>query len=111
MTGQTCPNCGGLRDSRPPVPGPGATPACGCAAAGTGAAPQPAETTTGKAGKADETAAAEDFDPLRIRPYVTLPNADGSAREADGAAAVSRGLHTGVAGDSMESSALSTKQV
>ncbi|MFJ6406066.1 peptidoglycan-binding protein [Streptomyces hydrogenans] len=45
MTGHACPECGGQR------------PGCACARA---------------ADRSAELAAAEDFDPLRIRPYVTL---------------------------------------
>ncbi|WP_200424203.1 peptidoglycan-binding protein [Streptomyces sp. NE5-10] len=45
MTGHACPDCGGRR------------PGCACARA---------------ADRSAELAAAEDFDPLRIRPYVTL---------------------------------------
>ncbi|MEU3607234.1 peptidoglycan-binding protein [Streptomyces sp. NPDC035033] len=49
MNGHACPECGGQR------------PGCACARA---------------AERAAETAAAEDFDPLRIRPYVTLDAQD-----------------------------------
>ncbi|MFH8792823.1 peptidoglycan-binding protein [Streptomyces sp. NPDC017941] len=55
--GAGCPGCGATR-------GPGGEPACGCAGA---AARAVLETRSAQA------AAAEDFDPLRIRPYVTLP--------------------------------------
>ncbi|MFD7444493.1 peptidoglycan-binding domain-containing protein [Streptomyces sp. NPDC059909] len=52
MTGPVCPECG----TPPPE-------VCGCAVR--------AERT---AGRSAEIAEAEDFDPLRIRPYVTLPS-------------------------------------
>ncbi|MFD5395076.1 peptidoglycan-binding protein [Streptomyces sp. NPDC127097] len=56
MTAQTCPHCFA------PVRGHG-RPACLCAAA-----------------------AADDFDPLRVRPYVSLPDGEGEAGDNDGAA-------------------------
>ncbi|MFD6532850.1 peptidoglycan-binding protein [Streptomyces sp. NPDC060184] len=110
MTGQTCPNCGGLLDSRPPAPGPGATPVCGCAAAGAGAAPAGAGTggnaagdTGGKPGVAAEVAAAEDFDPLRIRPYVTLPNSEEEgAKRGEGATAGGAVVAGGAVADGAE---------
>ncbi|MFE1349714.1 hypothetical protein ACFW57_34570, partial [Streptomyces sp. NPDC058757] len=52
MTGHACPECGGQR------------PGCACARA---------------ADRSAELAAAEDFDPLRIRPYVTLDAHDEAA--------------------------------
>ncbi|MFD9909714.1 peptidoglycan-binding protein [Streptomyces sp. NPDC059063] len=55
--GRACPGCGTAR-------APDGAPACGCARAAARAA---LETRSAQA------AAAEDFDPLRIRPYVTLP--------------------------------------
>ncbi|MFG3287083.1 hypothetical protein [Streptomyces sp. NPDC048111] len=59
MTGHGCPECGAQRgvDGRP-----------GCSCAGRAAETPHAE-------RSAEAAAAEDFDPLRIRPYVVLPNA------------------------------------
>lgn len=65
MTGHVCPECG--TDT-----GPGADPAAG---AGCDCARQaaPRDTERERAERsAAEIAAAEDFDPLRIRPYVTL---------------------------------------
>lgn len=59
MTGHGCPECGAER-------GVDGRPGCGCAE-------RAAETL--RAGRSAEAAAAEDFDPLRIRPYVMLPNA------------------------------------
>ncbi|KOU41509.1 hypothetical protein ADK54_20710 [Streptomyces sp. WM6378] len=62
MTGHGCPECGAER-------GVDGRPGCACAE-------RAAETL--HAERAAEAAAAEDFDPLRIRPYVMLPNsADG----------------------------------
>ncbi|MFJ8750473.1 peptidoglycan-binding protein [Streptomyces sp. NPDC102441] len=58
MTGHICPECGGERSARP---GTG----CACGA-------RPAE----RDARSAEIAAAEDFDPLRIRPYVTLTSDD-----------------------------------
>ncbi|MEE1738547.1 peptidoglycan-binding protein [Streptomyces sp. BE147] len=72
MTGHMCPECGRRRVGREPVAGQapdapaGGPDACACG---------PAAPLTGeerRAARAAETAAAEDFDPLRIRPYVTL---------------------------------------
>ncbi|GHC40866.1 peptidoglycan-binding domain-containing protein [Streptomyces flavofungini] len=55
--GAVCPGCGTPRPPR-------AAPSCGCAREAADAA---LET------RSAEAAAAEDFDPIRIRPYVTLP--------------------------------------
>ncbi|MET7491108.1 peptidoglycan-binding domain-containing protein [Streptomyces sp900116325] len=75
MTGQVCPECG--TDNRPtegpdgtPEGRPSAGPGCGCA-----------ERAARRAAAQAETAAAEDFDPLRIRPYVSL-GGDGTAADA-----------------------------
>ncbi|WP_338676377.1 peptidoglycan-binding domain-containing protein [Streptomyces sp. SCSIO 30461] len=57
MTGRACPECGGASPTR----------RCAC----TVRAERDAERTA-------ELAAAEDFDPLRIRPYVTLPTPPGA---------------------------------
>jgi len=75
MAGQICPECG--TESRP-----GAGPGCACASRNTGtrgyatdperAAEQQRIADEHHAGRSAEMAAAEDFDPLRIRPYVTL---------------------------------------
>ncbi|MGW8798416.1 peptidoglycan-binding domain-containing protein [Streptomyces sp. NPDC055775] len=66
MTGQVCPECGtdnrsAQRPDGTPEGTPSAGPGCGCA-----------ERAARRAAAQAETAAAEDFDPLRIRPYVTL---------------------------------------
>ncbi|WP_330452164.1 MULTISPECIES: peptidoglycan-binding domain-containing protein [unclassified Streptomyces] len=79
MAGQICPECG--TESRP-----GTVPGCACASrAAYGATGAPGHATDPAraaeqqriadehhAGRSAEMAAAEDFDPLRIRPYVTL---------------------------------------
>ncbi|MEU5997162.1 peptidoglycan-binding protein [Streptomyces sp. NPDC047197] len=55
--GRRCPECGTSRE-------PGSAPACGCTERAADAAQD---------ARSADAAAAEDFDPLRIRPYVTLP--------------------------------------
>ncbi|MGW0902207.1 peptidoglycan-binding domain-containing protein [Streptomyces sp. NPDC002853] len=60
-----CPECGASR-------APGGAPACGCTERAADAA---------RDARSADAAAAEDFDPLRIRPYVTLPE-PGLAEEA-----------------------------
>ncbi|WP_250402746.1 peptidoglycan-binding domain-containing protein [Streptomyces cellostaticus] len=62
-SGHTCPECGAPR-------GPDHTPSCACTARASEAL---RETRTA------ETAAAEDFDALRVRPYVGVGGPDGSA--------------------------------
>ncbi|MFJ8080886.1 peptidoglycan-binding domain-containing protein [Streptomyces sp. NPDC096205] len=64
--GHPCPECGALR-------GPDNTPSCGCALR---AAEALLEARTA------EAAAAEDFDPLRIRPYVDLDGTEAGAGPA-----------------------------
>ncbi|WP_069172627.1 peptidoglycan-binding domain-containing protein [Streptomyces griseus] len=68
MTGHMCPECGGEQRARPEA---GAGPGCVCG----GRADRPAGEEY-RAARSAETAAAEDFDPLRIRPYVTLAGDD-----------------------------------
>lgn len=70
MTRQGCPACGAER-------GVDGRPGCVCAERAAG---------TLHAERSAEAAASEDFDPLRIRPYVLLPNA--SAEPEEGARAV-----------------------
>lgn len=72
MAGHICPQCG--TDSRPDG-GTGARPACACGQP-TAEQYRTAERHRAEWSAADkaEMAAAEDFDPLRIRPYVTLGN-------------------------------------
>lgn len=67
-----CPECGASR-------APGTAPVCGCTERAADAA---------RDARSADAAAAEDFDPLRIRPYVTLPEpgrAEESAPEPDAA--------------------------
>ncbi|RPK43066.1 peptidoglycan-binding protein [Streptomyces sp. ADI93-02] len=61
MTGHMCPECGREQGARP-----GAGCACGAR-------------TADRDARSAEIAAAEDFDPLRIRPYVTLSSDDDTA--------------------------------
>ncbi|MHB9862212.1 peptidoglycan-binding domain-containing protein [Streptomyces sp. YIM S03343] len=70
-TGHPCPECGAPR-------GAGNTPSCSCAER---AAEALRDTRTA------EAAAAEDFDPLRIRPYVELEGAAGPTPEGAAPAA------------------------
>ncbi|MGN5633766.1 peptidoglycan-binding domain-containing protein [Streptomyces sp. AC154] len=112
MTGHICPECG--TDSRP-----GTGPGCGCAPRrGAGqpwdddgqrpvtreqrAAEQHRVVQEHHAGRSAEFAAAEDFDPLRIRPYVTLGGEETTeAEETTGAEATAagRGGSTGYPAD------------
>ncbi|MEW2236531.1 peptidoglycan-binding protein, partial [Streptomyces sp. NPDC024062] len=71
MTGHICPECGGEQSARP---------GAGCAC---GAGP---DTRPGREARSAEMAAAEDFDPLRIRPYVTLHSEDAQDHGAPDAA-------------------------
>ncbi|MFF5896184.1 peptidoglycan-binding protein [Streptomyces argenteolus] len=77
MTGHMCPECGGEQSARP-----GAGCACGAVTPGGPAGygrPSGHGRAAGQAARdarAAEIAAAEDFDPLRIRPYVTLNSDD-----------------------------------
>ncbi|MFG2497290.1 peptidoglycan-binding protein [Streptomyces sp. NPDC048441] len=80
--GQLCPECGTSRDA-------GSAPACGCTERAADAA---------RDARSADAAAAEDFDPLRIRPYVTLPEPGppaGEAMEAVEAVAVVAAAGTG----------------
>ncbi|MGW1432788.1 peptidoglycan-binding protein [Streptomyces sp. NPDC002431] len=94
MTGHICPECG-TDDGPGGGPGHGSAPRPGCACGRTAAERDRArhEEERHRAGRvaADraERDAAEDFDPLRIRPYVTLGN-DLSAPEGPGAGAPGR---------------------
>lgn len=85
MAGHICPECGA--ESRP-----GAGPGCACAGRDTGppgyatdwerAAEQQRVADEHHAARSAEMAAAEDFDPLRIRPYVTLGEGTATAPTA-----------------------------
>ncbi|MDQ0943817.1 peptidoglycan-binding protein [Streptomyces sp. V1I1] len=79
MTGQLCPECGTPRDTEGRA-GPG----CACAE-GAADAVRAERDTEREAGRDAEVAAAEDFDPLRVRPYVTLQNVAESGPAPDGA--------------------------
>ncbi|MDF6042247.1 peptidoglycan-binding protein [Streptomyces sp. JH14] len=69
MTGHICPECGTDSGSaKRPDAGLAAGPGCGCA-----------QRAARRAAERAETAAAEDFDPLRIRPYVTLGDDEAAA--------------------------------
>ncbi|MEV2247053.1 peptidoglycan-binding domain-containing protein [Streptomyces sp. NPDC049970] len=65
MTGHICPECGDEQ---------GASPGAACACADRTASRPGGEAV--RAARSAESAAAEDFDPLRIRPYVTLNSDD-----------------------------------
>ncbi|MFF3174957.1 peptidoglycan-binding protein [Streptomyces sp. NPDC057900] len=100
MTGHICPECG--TGSRP-----GTGPGCGCAPRGGAgqpwddgqryvtqeqrAAEQHRVVQEHHAGRSAEFAAAEDFDPLRIRPYVTLGGEEAAGAAGIEGAAVGRG--------------------
>ncbi|MEV0919157.1 peptidoglycan-binding domain-containing protein [Streptomyces sp. NPDC049967] len=109
MTGHICPECG--TDSRP-----GTGPGCDCAVRGGAgqprddgrlhitqeqrAAEQHRVVQEHHAGRSAEFAAAEDFDPLRIRPYVTLggeetAGAEETAAGRDGSTGYPAGGPTG----------------
>ncbi|MFI2352631.1 peptidoglycan-binding protein [Streptomyces sp. NPDC019443] len=70
MTGHLCPECGTPRDNEGRA-GPG----CACAERAADAV---------QAEREAEAAAVEDFDPLRVRPYVTLRNVAESGPAPDG---------------------------
>lgn len=86
MTGHVCPECGtddratATRDGRPDA-GSGAGPGCGCA-----------ERAARRAAERAEAAAAEDFHPLRIRPYVTLGGDETPVDAPEGDAAMTMPL-------------------
>ncbi|MFD8058823.1 peptidoglycan-binding protein [Streptomyces cyaneofuscatus] len=77
MTGHACPECGRRTAGEP---GTEHRVPCRCGT-DTGATPLTGDEL--RAARSAEMAAAEDFDPLRIRPYVTL--GDASAGEGGGA--------------------------
>lgn len=92
MTGHACPECGRRTAGEP---GTEHRVPCRCGT-DTGATRLMGDEL--RAARSAEMAAAEDFDPLRIRPYVTL--GDGAAPEGGGAsgAAGSGGAGSGAAG-------------
>ncbi|MEU1278980.1 peptidoglycan-binding protein [Streptomyces sp. NPDC005805] len=106
MTGDTCQECG-----RPGATGSGPGPRCVCAASAGWAATTerpgarddwPAEAAAWhadrEARRAAEIAAAEDFDPLRIRPYVTLDSEGAEFPPPGGAAPLAAGSSPPVSG-------------
>ncbi|SCD70733.1 hypothetical protein GA0115243_103892, partial [Streptomyces sp. ScaeMP-e83] len=101
MTGHACPECGRRTAGEP---GTEHRVPCRCGT-DTGATPLTGDEL--RAARSAEMAAAEDFDPLRIRPYVTLgdgaapgggdagADAGGPARETADDAAATMPLHLG----------------
>lgn len=88
MTGHACPECGRRTAGEP---GTEHRVPCRC---GAGAGSAPLTEDEQRAARTAEIAAAEDFDPLRIRPYVTLTDLDaraggGGLAESGGSAATS----------------------
>ncbi|WP_181011046.1 peptidoglycan-binding protein [Streptomyces sp. SM13] len=73
MTGHACPECGRRTAGEP---GTEHRVPCRC---GASADPAPLTGDEQRAARTAEIAAAEDFDPLRIRPYVTLTDLDARA--------------------------------
>ncbi len=82
MTGHACPECGRRTAGEP---GTEHRVPCRC---GAGAAPLTQDEQ--RAARTAEIAAAEDFDPLRIRPYVTLTERTGAGADRTGAGEASR---------------------
>ncbi|MBV7248576.1 peptidoglycan-binding domain-containing protein [Streptomyces sp. MW-W600-10] len=99
MTGHACPECGRRTAGEP---GTEHRVPCRC---GAGADSAPLTGDEQRAARTAEIAAAEDFDPLRIRPYVTLTDLDARAggggldglAESGGAAASSESGNSGAA--------------
>ncbi|MFE1366333.1 peptidoglycan-binding domain-containing protein [Streptomyces anulatus] len=79
MTGHACPECGRQTAGEP---GTEHRVPCRC---GAGAPSARLTEDEQRAARTAEIAAAEDFDPLRIRPYVTLTDHTGAAGAGDGA--------------------------
>lgn len=99
MTGHACPECGRRTAGEP---GTEHRVPCRC---GAGAGSAPLTEDEQRAARTAEIAAAEDFDPLRIRPYVTLTDRagggpdhsdhSGSGHDVPGAAATTMPLFLG----------------
>ncbi|PSK72764.1 peptidoglycan-binding protein [Streptomyces sp. CS149] len=96
MTGHACPECGRRTAGEP---GTEHRVPCRC---GAGAGSAPLTEDEQRAARTAEIAAAEDFDPLRIRPYVTLtdqagggPDHSGAGPDVPGAAAATLPLFLG----------------
>ncbi|WP_435886947.1 peptidoglycan-binding domain-containing protein [Streptomyces parvus] len=102
MTGHACPECGRRTAGEP---GTEHRVPCRC---GAGAGSAPLTEDEQRTARTAEIAAAEDFDPLRIRPYVTLtdqagrgpdhPDHSGSGHDVPGAAATTMPLFLGGGG-------------
>ncbi|WP_304657262.1 peptidoglycan-binding domain-containing protein [Streptomyces parvus] len=102
MTGHACPECGRRTAGEP---GTEHRVPCRC---GAGAGSAPLTEDEQRAARTAEIAAAEDFDPLRIRPYVTLTDRaggrpdhsdhSGSGHDVPGAAATTMPLFLGGGG-------------
>ncbi|MGW4834935.1 peptidoglycan-binding domain-containing protein [Streptomyces globisporus] len=85
MTGHACPECGRRTAGEP---GTEHRVPCRC---GAGAGSAPLTEDEQRAARAAEIAAAEDFDPLRIRPYLTLTaEQTGAGADRAGAGEASR---------------------
>lgn len=85
MTGHACPECGRQTAGEP---GTGHRVPCRC---GAGAPSARLTEDEQRAARTAEIAAAEDFDPLRIRPYVTLTDHAGVAEDGGGAGGLGPG--------------------
>ncbi|WP_203686429.1 peptidoglycan-binding domain-containing protein [Streptomyces sp. SID14515] len=97
MTGHACPECGRRTAGEP---GTEHRVPCRCGAGGRSA---PLTEDEQRAARTAEIAAAEDFDPLRIRPYVTLTDLD--ARGAGGGFSDSGVTESGVTESGSEAGA------
>ncbi|MGO1021264.1 peptidoglycan-binding domain-containing protein [Streptomyces rubiginosohelvolus] len=84
MTGHACPECGRRTAGEP---GTEHRVPCRC---GAGAGSAPLTEDEQRAARTAEIAAAEDFDPLRIRPYVTLTEQATAGADRTGAGEASR---------------------
>lgn len=92
MTGHACPECGRRTAGEP---GTEHRVPCRC---GAGAPSTRLTEDEQRAARTAEIAAAEDFDPLRIRPYVTLTDHTGAAGGGDGAEGGAGGPRSGSSG-------------
>lgn len=92
MTGHACPECGRRTAGEP---GTEHRVPCRC---GAGAPSTRLTEDEQRAARTAEIAAAEDFDPLRIRPYVTLTDHTGAAGAGDGAEGGAGGPRSGSSG-------------
>lgn len=100
MTGHACPECGRRTAGEP---GTEHRVPCRC---GAGAPSARLTEDEQRAARTAEIAAAEDFDPLRIRPYVTLTDHAGAAEDgAGGPRSGSSGTWEGAASGTWEGSA------